>query len=219
MLRKLFALWNFESRQYTLNTADDFYREIIIPCLRILYDSKLFIPRSFIVSYTPSREVINLKSDSFEVFEQQFEQIRQETNYKVFDLFGDIEIFTTAGSYLEPEALFLQLEFRPDYPMFSVSLYSNAFLPLRLDEDYQYNWNIDVYKCNKNRLFNALEKINSLNCWDKDVSLMPVESENGMYSSGLHIFNLRKTLEDEYALNPPKEVFDIADYFREMGIE
>ena len=219
MLKKFYAGWYFESDQFSEDNVHALYEQLIIPCLRILYDRKIFIPREISMSYGPQGKRRNLEYKNFETFKEQLYQTRQEINDYGFEMLGDMGIFNASGLYAESYVMKVTLEFRPE-PMLSIFLYSDALLPLRLDRYYHQHWNINVCKHNKNRLFDALTEINQLNYWNEDLSLSPPNWSHGnVYESGFHIFNLRSTLEREYAEQPPKEAFDIDAYFEEMGMD
>jgi hypothetical protein len=219
MLKEKYAGWTFESFQFSERTVDVFYEQVIIPCLQVLYDRKLLMPQEIVISYRTEGNSRSLENKNFEIFKEQLLQVTKQTNQKGFELHGDVEIFTARGAQTESNAIQVCVEFSHDYVLFSIFIYSDALLPLRLDKNYQRYWNIEIWKLNKNRLFNALTEINKLDCWENFSVTPPNWWHGNVYTSGLHIFNLRSTLEEEYDTNPPKEEFDIDNYFKEMGID
>lgn len=210
---KIRGNWIYDNNKYGYNYDDIPYPEILDDLkilLSELITSELLIPKKIQgieeeLKFNSADDIINLIIESG-LLKRTYE----------FDISGDTIIFTDGGREVH-NGIFSLKGFRTFQQSFTLSAYSDVWLPMAFDEDnFVFVWNLERYNFNHSRLVSLLNRLNHNLKWSNDSMEHIEQTERGAIRIGYDFFLSEDVIKQEFELNPNNN-FDLNEYISRIS--
>jgi hypothetical protein len=183
-------------------------KETLQNILAIMSDSEIFKPKGV-------QLLGNTIFESNSIIEILDFVFSDENHFGIVGLYGDTTIYTSKYKK-EYKNIFEIQEFRLLERNFQINTRSDLMLPMVFNEEkYDFNWNLEQYYLNYERLPRLLKEIQAVLKWDDDSSNEIDYTERGCIQIGYDLFLSEEVITREYERNPNPD-FDLEAYLKKM---
>lgn len=178
--------------------------------LRVLFKYELLIPTYVI---TDPYQKIHIEGATFEKTIETLKELisLQKLTFEI-SVGGYGIVYDDKNQALIQENLILVNNFRFFQRGFNISTTKSLWVPISLDDTYQFNWQIQLARNNCPRLEASLREIKAA----LEIEMYPAEDEidrdNPIWIKGYKPYINPSILLREYQKNPPLEPFDLQEF-------
>jgi hypothetical protein len=126
-----------------------------------------------------------------------------------FGISGDTVIYTSNGEEIHHGIIHIS-NFRTSTQSFMLYVDTDHWLPMRMDEDYEFTWNLEKYQLNYHRIPALLKKLDEELGWENE-DLSSMDEEFITLVAGYDFFIKESIIAREYDEKPNPD-FDLDAY-------
>lgn len=207
---KLRGSWYFNNYDKNKHPTQKEILDSLTIILTELIDSKMLIPKK--LWWDGDELVYNTVDELIELLIQK--EVFKENMYAEFDLNGDTVIYSDSGEEIYSDIVRLG-SFRLHEHVFSIETFSDIWLPMFVNEEDDYEWNLERYRLNYYRIPKLLNRLNERLGWDPGLYIESDYYKGGTITVGCSMFISEGIILFEVEDQPNKD-FDVEAYLSEI---
>jgi len=202
----------YEDYFFTKKTNQNVYNDLL-EILKILKDEKLFFPTKIFLD----NGVLEFNTECLDEVISKIKKLVEAKKIiaEISRIQGKSIVYNNGKEEIIDNLLTID-SIRFFERQFSISTSKSIWIPISIDVEHSYEWQIKLYKSNAPRLERALKKLYSSLDLKVDPSPSELNKECPIWQLGFKLYPDIEILKDEYNSKKPNDHFSIEEYIKEF---